>query len=132
MNNKLKTILLSIAAAVIIFLAYRLLFIRTVNYEIAGVKIPSRYNIITGKVRPILNYHGRTIKRTVEDRRAGNIGLSEEEVVAAQIRWAVFEEWANSRPEYKGWDTNAETFKKAYDAFRKELKNYGIGLDRVK
>ena len=123
---------MSIAVVVLIILVYKLIFIRTVNYEIAGVKIPSRYNILTGKVRPILNYHGKAIKRTVEDRKTGSIGLSEEEVVAAQIRWAVFEEWANSHREYKGWETNAVTFKRAYDEFRKELKNSGIGLQKVK
>ena len=124
MNKKIKAVLIIAAAAAVSVFLYRVIFIRTVNYEIAGVKIPSRYNILTGSVRPILNYHGKAIKRTVEDRNANKIGLSDEEVVAAQIRWAVFEEWANSHREYKGWETNAVTFKKAYDAFRKELKKY--------
>ena len=127
-----KTVLIVIVALALILLAYRLLFIRVVNYEIAGIKIPSEYNFLTGRVKPIVNYHGKAIKTVVEDRKAQNIGLSEDQVVAAQVRWAIFEEWANAHSEYKGWDKNPDIFKKAYDAFRLELKSIWLGVQIVR
>lgn len=127
-----KTALIAIAVFALIILAYKLLFIRVVNYEIAGIKIPSEYNFLTGRVKPIVNYHGKAIKTVVEDRNAKNIGLSEDQVVAAQIRWAIFEEWANAHSEYKGWDKDPDIFKRAQDAFRLELKNSGLGVQIVR
>jgi len=116
-----------VAALIIIalFLAYRLLFVRTVYYEIGGIKIPSKYNALTGKVRPILNYKGRPIKKVIEDRNTKNFGLSEEQVTLAQFRWAVFEQWATLRPEYKDWNTDPDIFKKANIAFQKAMDASG-------
>lgn len=123
MDKKFKTVITGIVVIVALVFIYRIVFIRTVNYEIGGIKIPSEYNALTGKVRPISDYRGADLKNTIKDRQAKNIGLSEEQVVVAQLRWAVFEEWANSHSEYKGWTSNAETFKKAHDDFRKELES---------
>ena len=122
MTIKKKVVITVCCAVILAVVFYRPLFVRTVNYEIGGIKIPSEYNMLTGKVKPILNYSGKAISRTVNDRKTGNVGLSEEQVVLAQFRWAVFEQWANSRPEYKGWQTNEGVFKKANDAFRKEIE----------
>jgi len=58
-NRAIKKILIAAAAVALAFFSFKVLFIRTVNYEIAGVKIPSTYNILTGKVTPIPNYSGR-------------------------------------------------------------------------
>ena len=101
---------------------YKIAFIRTVDYEIAGVKIPSKYNILTGTVKPISNYTGKTNLKTVTTQKSNKIGLSEEQVVIAKLRWAIFEQWADAHPEYKGWRNNSDIFKKANDGFRKEFK----------
>lgn len=110
-----------------LFFFYRALIIRTVNYEIGGIKIPSRYNIITGTVKPIKDYRGKEIKRTVEDKTVlpKKIGLSTTEVVSAQVRWAVFEQWVKEREEYKGWDVNPDVFKKAQEEFLREMESSG-------
>jgi hypothetical protein len=98
-----------------------------VNYEIGGIKIPSRFNILTGSVRPIKDYRGGEIKKTIEDNRADpqDIGLSSEAVVGARIRWALFEEWVKGKPQYKGWDADRELFKRAQDDFLAEMKSSG-------
>jgi len=116
--------IISVIAMALIFL-YRFAFIRVVNYEIGGVKIPSMYNIATGTVRPILNYKGKENLRTVESQKANKLGLTESQVIVAKLRWAIFEEWANSRKEYRGWQKDPVLFKKANDAFRKQLEAYG-------
>ena len=125
MKNNVKTVLIAALALITCFFLYKLAFVRTVNYEIGGIKIPSEYNILTGKARPILDYKGKAITRTVKDKKIGKVGLSEDQVVLAQFRWAIFEEWVNSHPEYKGWQDNAQMFKRANDAFRKELDTAG-------
>ena len=56
MNKKIKAGLIAVIAALALFTAYKLTFIRTVNYEIGGITIPSRYNILTGSVKPIKDY----------------------------------------------------------------------------
>ena len=122
----LKTFLIFILAAGAIYLASRFLFIRTVNYEIAGISIPSRYNIITGKITPITNYKGRAIHATVRPHKSSGLGLSDEEIASAQLRWALFEQWANARSQYKGWDADPEIFKKADEQFKKELIASGM------
>ena len=132
MNKKVKILLVIGCAAALLIVFYRPLFVRRVNFEIGGIKIPSEYNILTGKARPILDYKGKAITRTVKDKRIGHIGLSEDQVVLAQLRWAVFEEWANAHPEYKGWQNNAQMLKRAHDAFRKEIDASGARLRVVK
>lgn len=119
-----------IAAVVAVFIAfslvmsYKALFLRTVNYEIAGVNIPSKYNILTGKVVPIKNYRGRTNLPVMQPSIKGNLGLSEEQAQSAKLRWALFEEWVTQMPQYGDWQSNPETFKKAMADF----KNF-IGYD---
>jgi hypothetical protein len=111
-------------AVAVIFIGYRLIVIRTVNYEIGGIKIPSKYNILTGKVTPIKEYKGGDIKRVVEDRKIDprEVGLSADEVMGAKVRWAIFEQWVKERAKYKGWESDPEVFKKAQDDFLKELE----------
>ncbi|MCM8760970.1 MAG: hypothetical protein NC938_00675 [Candidatus Omnitrophica bacterium] len=132
MNRTLKMTLLSAVALVATFFLYRLVFIRTVNYEIGGIKIPSKYNALTGKVTPIINYRGGEIKKTVTDHNTNKIGMSGEEVTLAQFRWAIFEQWANSRPKYKGWQSNPAIFKAANEAFRKEMESSGQTINIIK
>ncbi|MCX5686066.1 MAG: hypothetical protein NTW09_01160 [Candidatus Omnitrophica bacterium] len=122
MNNKLKIAIILIAAIAGLYIFYRFVFIRTVNYEIAGIKIPSKYNILTGSIKPIANYKGKARLRTIQDRKSNKIGLSEEQVVVAKLRWAIFEQWADSYPEYKGWRENSAVFKKANDDFKIQIK----------
>ncbi len=93
-----------------------------------GIKIPSKYNILTGSVKPIKDYKGKEIKRTVADNKQAqpkNLGLSSDEVISAQVRWAVFEQWVKERPQYKGWDTDKELFAKAQEDFLKEMESSG-------
>ena len=134
MKNNIKTVLIAALALISCFFLYKLVFVRTVNYEIGGIKIPSKYNLLTGSVKPIKDYKGGEIKRTVEDRQAQpkNIGLSSDEVVSAQVRWAVFEQWVKTRPQYKGWDTDAQVFKKAQDDFLKEMEASGRKVTIIK
>jgi len=122
MKNAFKIAILTIAAMTCAVLIYKLVFIRVVNYEIAGISIPSKYNIVTGKVTPLADYKGKAPRTTVESHKANSLGLSDEQVALAQVKWALFEQWANSRPKYKGWDKDREIFKKANDEFRKQLK----------
>jgi len=113
-----------IMAAVAVFIAfslvmsYKALFLRTVNYEIAGVTIPSKYNILTGKVVPIKNYKGKTNLPVMQPSIKGNLGLSEEQAQSAKLRWALFEEWVTQMPQYGDWQSNPETFKKAMADFK--------------
>lgn len=127
MKSKLKAAFIFLLISLLGFLVYKFILVRTVNYEIGGIKIPSQYNILTGTVKPITNYKGRTDLKTVEARKSNKIGLTEGQVVIANLRWAVFEEWASSHPEYKGWQKDAQIFKRANDAFRKELVSYKRG-----
>jgi len=122
MNNKLKTAIILIAAIAGVYFLYRFVFIRTVNYEIAGIKIPSKYNILTGSIKPIADYKGKARLGTVQDKKANKIGLSEEQVVVAKLRWAIFEQWADSYPKYKGWRENPAIFKKANNDFKIQIK----------
>lgn len=118
MTTKSKVIVTIIAIFALFFL-YKFLFIRTVYYEIGGIKIPSRYNFITGTAKPIINYRGKTNLRTVETKKTNKIGLTRDEVIIAQMNWALFEEWVGMHKEYKGWQDNSEIFKKANEEFRK-------------
>jgi len=124
-NRTLKMCLLTALVAAAMILAYRIVFIRTVNYEIAGIKIPSKYNALTGKVTPIINYAGRAIKNTVEERKIDLTGMSGNQVTLAQFRWALFEQWVRTKPLYKGWETDPELFRKANEDFRKSLEASG-------
>ena len=123
MNKNTRTALIAIAAIIGIFLVYRALFIRTVNYDIGGVLIPAKYNILTGKATPIANYKGKTIKKTVIDEKSDKIGLDKDNVTAAQFRWALFEEWARSQPQYKGWESDPEVFKKANEDYKSRVSS---------
>jgi hypothetical protein len=60
------------------------------------------------------------------------MGLSEEEVVIAKLRWAIFEQWVNKHPQYAGWQKSPLIFKKANDDFRKELEASGKIIRVVK
>ena len=122
MNKSFKMIIVTIIAIIGILLIYRILFIRTVNYNIGGIDIPAKYNILTGKATPIANYSGKAITRTVTDRKSDKIGMDSEDVTAAQFRWALFEEWARSQPQYKGWESDPEVFKKANEAFKNNVR----------
>ena len=132
MNRTLKMALLTALVAAAMFFAYRLIFIRTVNYEVGGINIPSKYNALTGKVTPIVNYKGGLIKKTVADTRVGNVGLSGEEVTLAQFRWAMFEQWVKVRPQYKGWESDPVIFKKANEDFRKAMDATGRKVSIIK
>ena len=111
-----------IALAVMILTSlYKALFIRTVNYEIAGIRIPSEYSVITGKVKPIPNYKGRADLPTLEPRLVRSTGLSEDQVTIARFRWAVFEQWVKERSEYKGWNTDKTILEKARAAFKIDM-----------
>jgi len=121
MLKKLHIILIILVIAVLVFGAYRVTFIRVVNYEIAGIKIPSEYNMLTGSVKPIINYRGKSDLPPLEPRKSDKMGLSGEQVTVAQIHWAVFEQWLKAHPEYKDWETNPDTFKKANDHFKNEM-----------
>jgi len=123
--KKLKALLVVLLFAGAIFLIYKFVLVRTVYYEIGGIKIPSRYNVLTGSVKPISNYKGRPNLNTVEASKANKIGLTDEEVVIAKLRWAIFEEWVKARPQYRGWQKSAVIFKKANDDFRRELEASG-------
>ena len=125
MGNRIKAFIIVILVAGAAFLLFKLVFIRTVYYEIGGIKIPSKYNILTGTVKPLTNYKGKANLHTVEANKANKMGLTEEEVVIAKLRWAIFELWANARSQYKGWQRSAILFKKANDDFRKETEASG-------
>ena len=132
MSDKLRTIFIILLCAGAIFLFYKFVIIRTVYYEIGGIKIPSKYNMITGTVKPISNYNGKAKLGTVEARKANKMGLSEEEVAIARLRWEIFEEWVKARPQYKGWQKSPAIFKKANDDFRRDLESSGKIIKVVK
>ncbi len=112
-------ILALIIAIALIVTSYKSIFTRTVNYEIAGIKIPSKYNILTGRVIPIRNYRGRADLPAMQPSVKGNLGLSNEQAEASRLRWALFEEWVVQVPKYKDWQSDPETFRKAMADFRK-------------
>lgn len=115
-----------------VFFLLRMVLIRTVSYEIAGVKIPSEYNILTGRAKPIVNYKGKGILPVVETKQSDNVGLTEDQVIVAKLRWAVFEQWANARNEYRGWQDNPEIFRKADDEFRRQLQQNRVRFRQIK
>ena len=118
--KKILIPILVLSVVIAFFLvSYKSLFIRTVNYEIAGVQIPSKYNMLTGKVTPIKNYKGRSKLPTMQPSIKGNLGLSEEQAETAKLRWALFEEWASQMPQYSDWQSNPQTFRKAMGDFKK-------------
>jgi hypothetical protein len=121
LDRKIKTILIIALAVMISTAVYKLLFIRTVNYEIAGIRIPSEYSVVTGKVKPIPNYKGRADLPTLEPKLVKSIGLSEDQVTIARFRWAVFEQWVKERPEYNGWNTDKTILEKARAAFKIDM-----------
>lgn len=108
-----------IAVTVLIATSYKSIFTRVVNYEIAGMQIPSKYNMLTGKVTPIQNYTGKKALPSMQPVIKGNLGLSAEQAEAAKLRWALFEEWVTQMPQYKDWQSNQEMFKQAMADFRK-------------
>ncbi len=124
MNKRTKIAFIAGAAAVLTLLFYRMAFIRTVNYEIAGVKIPSTYNTLTGKIRPIPDYKGTSNLPSVTPSQKSGIGLSQDQITMARFRWALFSQWAAQHPEYKGWDGDPEVFTKARTAFKEYMKKF--------
>lgn len=125
LNRKLKDLGIAVIVIAVLILAYRVFFIRIVNYEIAGVKIPSQYNVLTGSVKPIEDYKGTGQLPAVKPSLEPSVGLTTGEVAAAKLRWSVFGEWVKGHPEYSGWSDSIETFKKANQEFREEMKNFG-------
>lgn len=120
--KRLKVALIAIAVVAILFALYRALFIRIVNYDIGGVKIPSYYNLLTGKAMPISDYRGTGELPTIESRKMNKTGLSEGQTMGAQLRWSVFEEWLKTKPEYKGWESDPALFAKAQEDFKKNVE----------
>ena len=108
-----------IAVVALIATSYKSIFTRVVNYEIAGMQIPSKYNMLTGIVTPIKNYRGKANLPGMQPIIKGNLGLTSEQADAAKLRWALFEEWVTQMPQYKDWQSNKETFKQAMADFRK-------------
>jgi hypothetical protein len=119
MKKIIISAIIVVAIIALIATSYKSLFTRVVNYEIAGMQIPSKYNMLTGRVTPIQNYKGKTNLPTMQPIIKGNLGLPSEQVEAAKLRWALFEEWVTQMPQYKDWQSNQETFKKAMADFRK-------------
>lgn len=64
--------------------------------------------------------------------RGTEAGLSEDQVVAAKVRWSVFEKWANEHSEYRGWQSDPGIFKKANAAFQVEMKEKGPRIKIIK
>ncbi|HNX91519.1 MAG TPA: hypothetical protein PKG81_06670 [Candidatus Omnitrophota bacterium] len=124
MKNKIKIFFVAAAVVLLMFFTFKLLFIRTVNYEIAGVKIPSTYNILTGNVNPIPNYKGKTDLPSIEPRITKAIGLSNDDLTKAHFRYALFAQWVSTHPEYKGWDTDKGISDKAHEAFKEDMKKF--------
>ncbi len=108
-----------IAVVALIVTSYKSIFTRVVNYEIAGIQIPSKYNMLTGKVTPINNYRGKANLPSMQPIIKGNLGLTSEQADAAKLRWALFEEWVTQMPQYKDWQSDQDTFKQAMADFRK-------------
>ena len=116
-------IFIAIAVIAVLFALYYTLCIRVVNYDIGGVKIPSRYNIISGKAMPIKDYKGTANLPTVESQKTGLAGLSEAQASGAQIRWAFFTEWGKTKPEYNGWESDPALFAKAQEDFKNNIES---------
>ena len=119
MKRMLVPAIIIVAVVALIATSYKSIFTRVVNYEIAGMQIPSKYNMLTGKVTPIQNYKGRANLPSMQPIIKGNLGLPAEQAEAAKLRWALFEEWVTQMPQYKDWQSNQETFKQAMADFRK-------------
>jgi hypothetical protein len=119
MKKILVPAVIIIAVVALIVTSYKSLFTRVVNYEIAGIQIPSKYNMLTGKVTPIKNYRGKANLPSMQPVIKGNLGLSAEQAEIAKLRWALFEEWVTQMPKYKDWQSNQETFRQAMEDFRK-------------
>ena len=119
MKRMLVPAIIIIAAVALIATSYKSIFTRTVIYEIAGMQIPSKYDMLTGLVTPIQNYRGKASLPSMQPIIKGNLGLSAEQAEAAKLRWALFEEWATQMPQYKDWQSNQEIFKQAMADFRK-------------
>ena len=119
MKRILVPAIIIIAVFALIATSYKSIFTRVVNYEIAGIQIPSKYNILTGLVTPIQNYRGKADLPSMQPVIKGNLGLPREQAEAAKLRWALFEEWVTQMPQYKDWQSNQETFKQAMADFRK-------------
>ena len=119
MKRILVPVIIIIAVVALIVTSYKSIFTRVVNYEIAGMQIPSKYNMLTGKVTPIKNYKGKANLPSMQPVIKGNLGLSAEQAEVAKLRWALFEEWVTQMPQYKDWQSNRETFKQAMADFRK-------------
>jgi hypothetical protein len=119
MKKILVPAIIIIAIIVLITTSYKSIFTRVVNYEIAGMQIPSKYNMLTGIVTPIQNYRGKANLPSMQPVIKGNLGLSQEQAEAAKLRWALFEEWVTQMPQYKDWQSNKDTFKQAMADFRK-------------
>lgn len=117
--KKIFIALAILVAVTLMVVSYKSIFIRTVNYEIAGIKIPSKYNMLTGVVTPIKNYKGKSNLPSLHPSIKSNLGLSAEQADAARLRWALFEEWVSQMPQYKDWQSNPESFRKAMADFRK-------------
>lgn len=122
MNKKKRSLIMGVIAVAVIIISYRVLFIRTVNYNIGGINIPAKYNVLTGKAVPIKNYGGKELKTTVTDRKFDKMGMDQNDVTAAQLRWALFDAWVKTRPEYKGWESDPEVFKKANEEYKAKIK----------
>ena len=119
MKRILVPAIIIIAVVALIATSYKSIFTRVVNYEIAGMQIPSKYNMLTGIVTPIKNYRGKANLPGMQPIIKGNLGLTSEQADAAKLRWALFEEWVTQMPQYKDWQSNKETFKQAMADFRK-------------
>ena len=119
MKKILVPVIVIIAVIALIVVSYKSIFTRVVNYEIAGMQIPSKYNMLTGKVTPIQNYRGKANLPSMQPVIKGNLGLPAEQAEAAKLRWALFEEWVTQMPQYKDWQSNPEIFKQAMADFRK-------------
>lgn len=119
MRRVLVPAIIIITVITLMATSYKSIFTRVVNYEIAGIQIPSKYNMLTGKVTPIQNYKGKANLPSMQPIIKGNLGLPSEQVEAAKLRWALFEEWVTQVPKYKDWQSDQETFKQAMADFRK-------------
>lgn len=48
-------------------------------------------------------------------------GFDKNDVTAAHARWGFFEEWVKSQPQYKGWESDPEIFKKANEEYKNKV-----------
>lgn len=117
MSKLIKTSVVVVVSIATVIMLCRMLFIKTVNYSIAGITIPARYNVLTGKAVPIADYKGKKLKATVMDVKSNRLGLDSDDIIAARFRWELFEEWVKGKPQYKGWAQDPDVFKKANEDF---------------